>query len=317
MAQRELNGFTFDRKDRHKNTTKLCLAVYKSAVKVLPTQKMWEKFLDTLIEISRDEKRKNSIEKKTIEEFIEEGFNGDFLKERHFIFWLEGLKNDHDNKKDPKNDNFGKYEEILKKSTEKIPQSVELWLVRLNHYCALDNESEVRTIFELATRSLGPAALQIYRSLIKYYQLKTGPTVFDRQRSIFEQGIASSYLEISLPLRPQYVEWLSTQRNLKFARTEYEKMAQSPPFCLELHKKMIELELSRFNPSIPIVRNIFKRACQQFGKEKVEIWIDFIKFERNHGDAGNVSSIYNQAKNSLNENLVSVFTTDFAILNTQ
>lgn len=306
MAQRELNGNTFDKKDRHKSTTHLCIAVYKSAIKILPTVKMWEKYLDTLIEISRDEKRKNTLDQSLIEEIFQQAYNDGFLQEHHYLYWLEMLSDDP------------KYPEILEKSTLAIPKSVELWLIRLKYFASSDNEKQFKMVAEEAIKSLKGNSLQIYRSLIKYYQMKSGTNVFAQEiKQTFEEGISRLESEISLHLQPQYIEWLSIVRSIKIARQEYEKLSNRPPFCLDLHKKMMELELARFTPNIEIIRNIHKTACQQFGEEKTEVWMDYVKFELDLGDPTNVSKIYNQAKTTLNENLVSIFTTDFAILNSQ
>lgn len=305
MAQRELNGHTYDEKDRHKSATQLCIAVYKSAIKILPTIAMWEKYLDTLIEISRDEKRKSTLDNNVLKATFQEAFDGGFLLEHHYLAWLEILSGDP------------KYPEVLVKATDSIPKSVELWLNRLRYYTTLDDEEQVKNVAQEAKKALGSNSLQIYRSLIKYYQMKSGTVFAQEIKTLFEEGIARSEPDISLSLRPQYIEWLSIVRNIKFARLEYEQMASKLPFCLELHRKMIELEMARFTPSAEIIRNIYKTACQQFGKEKTDVWMDYIKFELELGDPANVSEIYNQAKNTLNENLVYIFSTDFAILNTQ
>lgn len=303
MAQRELHGHNYDKKDSNTSTTQLCLAVYKQAVKTLPTMLMWEKYLDALIEIYHDERRNKNFKASILEKAFETAYDSDFLQEKHFLVWLELMQGD------------AKYSDILTKATEKIPNSLELWLMHIKYYSSIDDPRMVKITGEKAIETLKENSIQIYRSLIKYFQVKNFST--SETINLFKDGIEKGCDEVSLALRPMFIDWLSLNRNLKYTRSEYEKLANKLPYCLDLHKKMIDVEMTRFNPHIGIIRDIHKTACRQFGATKTEVWMDIIKFETEYGDAKYISDIYKNARNSLHDNLISVFTTDYTIFNGQ
>lgn len=306
MAQRELHGHHFNKDDVNKSKTQLCVQIYKHAVQVLPTSQMWERYLDALIEIYHDEKRNKSFKSEILDKSFEDAYNDGFLQEKHYLVWLD-IQPDEE-----------KYIGLLKKASEAIPNSLELWLLQMKYYTTRDDLQMVVATAKKAIELLKDDSLQIYACLTKYYQMKTANAQYTLEcQKVYESGIENGGTDISLSLRPMYIQWLTLVRSIKFARIEYEKMVTRIPHCLELHKKMIELEQARFNPSIEIIRNVHRTACSQFGASKTEVWMDLIKFEREYGDSKNISDIYNNAKTTLNDNLVSIFMTDFAILNSQ
>lgn len=62
-----------------------------------------------------------------------------------------------------------------------------------------------------------------------------------------------------------YLERLAVNKGISAARKAYEQLAQTPPFCLELHSKMAALESFQPEPSLKHARNCHTLACKQFG----------------------------------------------------
>lgn len=303
MAQRELKGHHYDKNKENKSRIQLCVSVYKSAVKVIPTSLMWEKYLDTLIDLYLDKTKKKHFVKEILEQALQEAYSAGVLLEKHYLMWIEMLEDQP------------KQFEIMVMATTALPQSVKLWITRLRYHIILDETTQVRAVSREAIIALKEKSLPIYKGIIQYHNLKVMNN-FTEIKALYEEGIVQDP-EISLELRPQYIEWLLLTKNIKVARQEYEKIARYTPYCLELHKKMIELENGKTGAlCLNAIRNVHKLACQQFGKDNSDVWVEYIKFELKSGDPRLVSDIYNNAKNTLNENLVSTFAAEFALLNT-
>lgn len=299
MAQRELAGHHYDKDaNANKNCTSLCLSVFKAAIEIVPTAKMYEYYIDNLADLY---KKKSSL-KSTLKEVLIEGEKAGKLLEKHYKLWVDLQDDRH------------KQLEILVSATAAHPEAVNLWISRLQMHISLNQNSEVSTISQEAIKTLKENSLPIYKLLIQYHTLFN--TEYNEIKTIFEEGIAIDQdPKICLELRPLYLEWVCLTKNLKTAREEYDKIKKHTPHCLQLHKKMIHLEMGRVNGIlVTAVRAVHKIACEQFGKNRTDVWFDYIKFERNHSPEL-VAQIYSDAKNTLIDSLVSTFMSEYALLN--
>lgn len=296
MALRELQGKHYDENKDNQSRIQLCLAVYKSAIKVVPTISMWEKYLDTLIDLYTKKKKL----KETLELVLQEAFQAGFLLEKHYKTWIDMYEDEQERN------------EILIKATGALPQSVNLWIARIKHHIQQNDESKIWSVSKEAIQILKEHSLPVYKLLIQYGTL-IKVNNYNEIKSLFDEGIIKER-EISMELRPMYLEWLCLAKNIKVARQEYEKIANYTPYCLELHKKMIYLEMGKPGTvAVNLIRNIHKLACQQFGQSRTDVWLDFIRFELSN-KAENISDIYNQAKTTLNPSLTDTFMSEFALL---
>ena len=50
------------------------------------------------------------------------------------------------------------------------------------------------------------------------------------------------------------------------ARSLYKEQAYMPPFCLQFHLQMINIEGAQEKPNTARIRKLFESACDQFGK---------------------------------------------------
>lgn len=303
MALRELNGHHYDKNDRNKSRKKLCINVYKTALKVLNSKEMWEKYLDTIVDIYQGEKNIN-FRQTVLDLTFQNALDNGFLQEKHYLAWIEMLEDD------------SKLPEVLAKATDSLPQSTELWLQRLRYYIKNEDEN-VNTIAKEAIKSLGGKSLEIYQILIKYYQLKSHVDSIDADtiEQVFEEAIKRQELEIVSVIRPQYLDWiLMARKSMNDLKKAFEEMSHLPPPCLELYEKMIQIEMITIAPNIANIRKLYKNMCGQFGKNRTDVWLEHIKFEKKYGDSQWLPSIHNNAKNTLNPNLLPVFDTEFCLL---
>lgn len=93
---------------------------------------------------------------------------------------------------------------------------------------------------------------------------------------IFKEGTNGSQCpQISNPLKILYLERLAVTKGISGARKAYEQLAQTPPFCLELHAKMAALESYQPEPSVKHARSCHTLACKQFGSHNTGKYVIF------------------------------------------
>lgn len=124
--------------------------------------------------------------------------------------------------------------------------------------------------------------------------------------------------EISTYFKPRFIEYLFATGPLDKARLVYKKLAEDAVPCYELHKKMVELELLKLDPNPEEIRKCFEYQCKFFGKTQIEVWLEYIKFERNYGDPKLSSTIFTRAQNTLESvDLQNLFESSYRILDIQ
>lgn len=101
---------------------------------------------------------------------------------------------------------FKKLEDVLRKATERIRSSVQLWQARLSYHLSRDEDRLGQAVFQDATVHLGcdsKAALPLWELMLQYYQTKD----MHKVEQIFQDGVVQGPA-ISLNLKPMYIEWL-------------------------------------------------------------------------------------------------------------
>lgn len=112
---------------------------------------------------------------------------------------------------------------------------------------------------------------------------------------------------ISKSLKPVFLKTFYEVGGIGEARNQYADMVKIPPFELNLHKKMMELEGQQKVINYKQLKNCHEITIQQFGKNDPEIWMDFIKFEMNNGHPECCGPLYTRACSSLARECVDKF----------
>jgi hypothetical protein len=116
---------------------------------------------------------------------------------------------------------FKKSEDVLRKATERVPLSVELWRARLSYYLSKDEGELGLAVFRDAAAHLGcdiNAALPLWELMLHYYQTKD----INKVEQIFQNGIVQGPA-VSLNLKPMYIEWLVSAKgefSVEFKKSE-------------------------------------------------------------------------------------------------
>uniref|UniRef100_A0A6M2DFR0 Putative u3 small nucleolar rna-associated protein 6 n=1 Tax=Xenopsylla cheopis TaxID=163159 RepID=A0A6M2DFR0_XENCH len=277
----------------------MCISLYKEAVRDIPTEKMWCYYIDTLIELNEDKEIFIVDERKALETALEDGYNANMLSVRHYLQWFEILSSQVGNEE--------KTLKIMNEVTSKNEKSLDLWKASLRFHFKHSDSTIVKQVFDQAVAALGENSLAIWKMMIMYYLIDIDSS--DKLRALYIDALKQPAC-ISDYIKPKYLEWLTITKNIVWARNAYKAMATLPPFCLELHRKMAFLESLQTEPDMKNWRDTHTNATYLFGKNNKDVWIDFIKFELEHGDASEIPAICAKAKENLNSSLLDIFQLD-------
>ncbi|XP_073998199.1 U3 small nucleolar RNA-associated protein 6 homolog isoform X2 [Rhodnius prolixus] len=274
-----------------------CEKVYEEACESVPTQRMWNMYLDTVVQLNQDQTVLPNYKKNLFQRAFKEAHKRSMLDEKYYLIWVDHLEG-------PKLYN------TLKEGTKRLPQSVRLWEARLKFLLSKGEEAAGVKVFNdaLATLVSHEHALPLWKYMLKYWQI-TNPS---KAESLFKEGIAADPA-VSTPLKPLYLEWLTVNHGIVAARKVYSSLANMPPYCLEMHFKMAQLEDVQPQLSLKNIRKCHIFTTQQFGQTNTDVWMAYVKFEQKHGEPKNVSEIYSRAIKVLKPHLVDIFVSEFSL----
>lgn len=86
--------------------------------------------------------------------------------------------------------------------------------------------------------------------------------------AIFERSLTQP-AEVCAFMKPQFLEWLCLNDGIVAVRKMYKKLTKVEPYCLEMHKKMIELESISLTTSRRWILYAHTMSCRQFGSRDV------------------------------------------------
>ncbi|XP_008559011.1 U3 small nucleolar RNA-associated protein 6 homolog [Microplitis demolitor] len=320
MARRELAGLTYDpdEEDDHSmevdetelNTMRrrisFCNEVYQTAVKRIKTETMWALYINCLTEINQDLSTLPNFKRKIFKNALIQGHQSKKLQDKHYWCWIKLLENDKkdDNLKD-------KLYEVLCNATDALPHNIDLWKEKLRHLISVNKNDLFITEFDKATKTLGSKALPLWKIKLLYFQAKHPNKV----EEIYFAGM-KEHPEISRELKPAYIKWVVLTKGIQIARHTYNELSVKPPFCLELHKEMADIELIQPDICKQNARRPHEMATSQFGKTNTEVWINFIEFEIKFGDPSKVTDIHRRAVRTLETTHVDKFISAYNIIQT-
>lgn len=136
--------------------------------------------------------------------------------------------------------------------------------------------------------------------------------------------------------KPILLEQLSRSKDGRTKRRQaYERYKLMNPITKEFYMKMIELETNEClsgcqsecssestgqmsgaakADDVRLVRKVFNEMLGQFGKDDHRLWLDFCRFELEHGSYVEISRIYEIAKKQLNPNESDLFVQNYSLL---
>lgn len=301
----------------------LCVTIYKTAVQQLQTQEMWNLYLDAMLALSRNHKTDRAFIQQCLATALQDGHNSGLMHVRHYAT-LSMILGSSENGA----------ETCVKILTEalKHDQSLEMHELLLAAHIRNDDEPNVQKLFGHIRRTMGAVALPLWESVISYYRARGDAKSKRRLNDIFTQACKEVWPEFSA-LRCSYLRYLWHEHSPSKARDEYSKLAMQPPMSLELHREMIQLTESSkltvscaginlcqrllnnlFNlnllqdlPTIKSWRMCYEFMAQYFGKHEPSVWVEYIAFERDHGEAKNIALLSRRARSTLEPQHVAAF----------
>ncbi|XP_044736821.1 U3 small nucleolar RNA-associated protein 6 homolog [Chrysoperla carnea] len=250
-------------------------AVYVNAVSQIETPRMWEYYLNTILNYPHT----NEVVQYNLLQCTYERCrvtNSRFLTEHHYLMLIQLT------------DKLTDKEHIIKYGIEQYPESCQLWTELLCFYVKDGKNSEIDITFKKGVEALKDKALPLWKIVIKYYMIPNNDDreeKFQKIKKFYLDGISVPFEEVSNPLKIDYIEWLIIEKSFSFARTTFLEMLRSEKQPLELIRKMISLESSHIRPNYKIIKHLLEIVCNLYGDVDIDSWINLIKFQMKHNPA--------------------------------
>ncbi|XP_005192203.2 U3 small nucleolar RNA-associated protein 6 homolog [Musca domestica] len=286
----------------------LCFKVYEKAVVALPTEAMWSYFINAMLDLNHDIKSEGDVKRHCLAKAFNMGHKSQLMSIVHYQALVEMLL------KSP--NGLQQVEIILQEALEcKKSEANKIYELWMQVYSKTGNQSKFYEIFCRANNELGVTkCIDLWHLAIKFYEAYSEE--HGKKLMVILQEAAKQIHPEFATFRAYYLEYTMRNESLAKARELYDEMCQMPPPCLDLHKKMIEIELQAKTKSTPTsrLRLCYENAVHYFGKTNTDVWIDLLKFERDMGDLKLVSVIYDRAKSTLDPELVDSFIAEYSLL---
>ncbi|XP_055544721.1 U3 small nucleolar RNA-associated protein 6 homolog [Wyeomyia smithii] len=286
---------------------KRCIQMYETAVESLPTIQMWTYYIDAMLQINEDMSSYPKLRRKALAEAFKNAYSRNFLDEQKFIEYLKLLTHS-----DKPRESF--IAEVFQKALDTYPSSGELWELRLKY--AVWNETSADEFDVLFKQAAGMCAAQNTLPLwiVRCQYFETQPLLSQKLQKVFHEATQQSAPEISQHFQPLFLNYLMVTKNIEDARNGYRQMQRNCISCLELHRKMSELELLQVQPDLDQLRLVHENITQYFGGTSPDVWIDYINFEREHGSPKKMQLLFERAKSRLDSELIASFITQYELL---
>lgn len=289
-----------------KRRIELCYEVYNAAVKELKTEKICSYFLNAMLNLNQDLSTQRGLKRTKLAQAFKVAHEANCMSEDHYLMFIDLLKES--------NDTNPEIENIMKAATKRHSKSEKLWEQYMYYYICKNDHIKLDEIFRNAIKELNDdKSHSLYRLMIQYYL-----TNWDLSGKVDEMFMETckKTTENFAPFRERYLEYTVINKDLEETRKIYNELAQLPPPCLELHQKMAYLESQALKPNIAKWRECHEYTTQFFGKTNTAVWINYLQFERDHGEPKSMTGIYERAKQTLDTNLVDNFISEHTLFMT-
>uniref|UniRef100_A0A182NET1 U3 small nucleolar RNA-associated protein 6 homolog n=1 Tax=Anopheles dirus TaxID=7168 RepID=A0A182NET1_9DIPT len=312
LANLLLEGDEFVQERVTKFTDRLekCTETYREAVEQLPTKKMHSLCIETMLKINAADDVPEGDAKamrKALATAYKRALIADMLEEDKLLQYLKLLL--HNN--NPKDELVMN---IINKGLEQYPSSVEVWSVYLRYLIRKQvSVDEVEGTFRLATDTLPDSVsrLPLWEILSQHYNDRS--ELSGKCEQFFHRAIDQEP-KISHHFQTLYLEYLANNNGIKKVRREYHRLVKNYTTTLELHQKMASMEAKQPTPAADEWRKCHEYATQFYGKTDPSVWLQYLQFERDHGQAKHMQSLYERAKAALDEESFALFSPKYEII---
>ncbi|XP_022908499.1 U3 small nucleolar RNA-associated protein 6 homolog [Onthophagus taurus] len=306
VAKREAKGF-FDLLDMELKPNRTsqeamfdqCIRRYQDGLNLVQgteKRKLWRIYLDYLVDQEKDipavTKMKMTMLRKGLDEASAQGYKFP----DHYLTWLAFQEHGND------------MEALMHGGgTVMFPKNPDVWCAYLKRAMKTQDALLMRDVFHRGLMKLKDKSYPLWLQMIRYEMLMGHE---DQVISLYKVG-CKSLGEVSVKLRPRFLDYLLLTKGITVARASYLDMMNFLPPSKQLHSKMAELELSQININMAQLEQVYKNAIQQFGKTDVDVWLDYISFyykiKRSADLKKSTDKVCAEAKQQLSEELISQF----------
>ncbi|XP_015365306.1 PREDICTED: U3 small nucleolar RNA-associated protein 6 homolog [Diuraphis noxia] len=277
-----------------------CLDRYNTALTVLDTDEMWDKYLTTILEVTSDTQKTEIYKRNLLRQSMFNAHKKNKLKPKHYIKWINKSKSSMTN-------------EILELANEIYPN--DLSIIEINIKNKLNASDELKA-YDLFIHNANKVSPSIWLTVVDYFLNK--PQISEIFNMIFgDKAVCTN--EVKQKLGNEYLLWLSQNKSLNDARNAYYKLITNSSCDASLCKTLVNLETEQQQIDFSKIRQHFTLACMQFGKTNIDLWMERIYFELQYGSPKLVSNTYHQALTTLNneeaDKFVEQYTSKASIFN--
>lgn len=219
---------------------------------------------------------------------------------------------------------------IIDDSLVMYPTSVMLWESKMKFYIKANDDQKIVQVFEKARQKLGNDSPPVWSLYTKYlFTLDEKANGAKKLKDLFHKITIQPHENFRF-LKVQAIENLAALFGMKETRKFFSDACKGFP-CLEMYSKMCELEalqvtkrtrngpdknrsfilhsLCRIQiaPDLNHWRKCLESASLNYGQNDIEVWLNLIKFELEHGDPKMASQIAERAIGTLKAELVDSF----------
>ncbi|XP_023945935.2 U3 small nucleolar RNA-associated protein 6 homolog [Bicyclus anynana] len=298
IANKELEGFHWTEIEEFLNDElnyppeiNNYIAVYEEALQQFPDAALCTKYIHGLLGV-KDSVCSEIQKINTVKHAWNYGHENGLLTNEMYAFGISVLKLEDEMTKD-------ELTEILDAALAKNPHCRNLWEEKL-----LLNKSDEKKMLSILQESGKSLKSEDYLALWNFmFDNIDSNVVF---KTCYEK-FKTCENAVIFSLKPKLLQKMYEHNGIKTARHIYEEFIRTPPTQVELHRVMIEIEMSQEKPALKNVRKCYEALVQHHGTNNIEVWMDYMNFEQTKGSAASVPAIHRRAIGMLVKDLVDKF----------
>ncbi|CAG4950700.1 unnamed protein product [Colias eurytheme] len=298
IASKELEGYHWeqiedfvDQDNQYSTELQNFIAVYEEGLQQFPDEKLCTKYIHGLLGLNNN--ICTDLQKITaVKQAWMYGHENGLLSNDMYAFGISLLKLEGEISSD-------EFVQIIDTALSKNPKSKILWEEKILH--SKDNENKMLSVLQDANKTMkGADLLHLWNFVLDNIQTS------DVLNKCYKKFQTCESLVV-LSLKPKLLQKLYDHNGLKAARDAYDDFIRTPPTQKELHLVMINIEMAQEKVSAKHIRKCYECLVQHHGSNYVDVWLNYIKFESQHGNAQTVPQVHRRAIAALKKELVDEF----------
>jgi len=245
-----------------------CMEKYYEGLDVCKSTELFDMAFSTLTDLVEIYPKSVNRIVKSLVKLLEYGRKEDLLEVKHMKFWLDL----HDSESDKK-----VMMVLIKEFLTKYPSSVDLWIEQLVLSIKTGGPKSGSSCFcrgLSAIKGSSSDSCRFWQVMLAASSPQTGWELLSGPDSPLDTS--------NTQLRLLHLEQ-GGYRGIATSRDVYVKYKDLPPFCKDLHYKMLEMEREEEVVSISHQRQILTLLCNQFGSQDIYCWLEAAKLEIDNG----------------------------------